>query len=497
MSNYEDTPAGGHVSFEDEGARAWRMYVTPASAHTLRRFERSNARVRGIMGPVGSGKTTKALLEGIRRTALQVPGPDGVARARFLVIRRTYRDLWRSTIASWVEWVPRNLGTWIGGKDQPAEHRLRFQIGNREIQITVQFVAIGDQAAEDALRGYEATFAFLDEADLLSPDVVGYLIKRLGRYPKKDLPNGFDGPSWYGLWMCFNAPNHDNWLYQRFFERKPRNWELFIQPGGRTPEAENVENLPNGYYDPDDGAEAWEVARLIDNKPGFSRAGQPVFTAYNDALHCGGRILQPWPGAGLILGFDAGATPACVFMQRQGRAVQILKELYTESTHARAFGEEVSRILQQEFSGLRIQAWGDPSAAYQSDTSPDPWLDIVASQIGVPVRPTYTNAVPPRLEAWKQPLSTILENGKPALSVSADCRMVRAGLNHGYRYARNSQGKVNYDRPEKNEYSHPIDAGGYGLLGTADRRDFEGRRDRARPKRKVRLPATSMFNPFR
>lgn len=361
MSGYDKAAAGEWVEFEEEGTRDWRLARTQDSAITLRRFAADDSPVRGIMGPVGSGKTTKALLEGIMRAARQEPGPDGVARAKFLVIRRTYRDLWRSTIGSWVEWVPRTQGQWTGGKDQPAEHRLTFQAGERIIKLTVQFVAIGDGAAEDALRGYEATYAFLDEADLLPPDVIGYLLKRLGRYPKKDSARGFNGATWRGLWMCFNAPNHDNWLYQKFFENRPESWALFVQPGGREARAENVENLPDGYYETD-GMEDWEVQRLIDNKPGYSRDGQPVMTEYSDALHCGDREIEPVKGHDLILGVDAGRTPACVVLQRHGRKLLVLREYCAVDIDAKSFGAMVADHLARDFPGFttRIAGWAIP-----------------------------------------------------------------------------------------------------------------------------------------
>ncbi len=60
---------------------------------TLRRFHRGKAFYRGVMGPVGSGKSTAMCMEIMRRAREQRRSPDGTRRTRFAVIRNTYREL--------------------------------------------------------------------------------------------------------------------------------------------------------------------------------------------------------------------------------------------------------------------------------------------------------------------------------------------------------------------------------------------------------------------
>jgi hypothetical protein len=73
---------------------------------TVARFLQSNAFVRGLMGPVGSGKSTACCYEILRRSAMQAPGPDGKAHSRWAVIRNTYPELKTTTIKTWHGLVP-------------------------------------------------------------------------------------------------------------------------------------------------------------------------------------------------------------------------------------------------------------------------------------------------------------------------------------------------------------------------------------------------------
>jgi len=76
---------------------------------TVSRFMRSNAPVRGIIGPVGSGKSTGCCWEVFRHAQEQTPGPDGKRRSRWAVIRNTYRELADTTVKTWLSWFPESL----------------------------------------------------------------------------------------------------------------------------------------------------------------------------------------------------------------------------------------------------------------------------------------------------------------------------------------------------------------------------------------------------
>jgi len=50
-----------------------------------------------------------------------------------------------------------------------------------------------------------------------------------------------------GLLLDTNPPDDDSWWYKLFQVDRPDSAEIFRQPSGRAPEAENLPNLPPDY----------------------------------------------------------------------------------------------------------------------------------------------------------------------------------------------------------------------------------------------------------
>ena len=74
-----------------------------------------------------------------------------------------------------------------------------------------------------------------------------------------------------------------------------------------------------------------------------------------------------------------------------------------------------------------------------------------------------------------------MADGKPALLVSPECRVLLKGFTSGYCRRRiNTKGAPRYeDRPAKNKYSHPHDALQYMFLGAGEGKALtQGRRIR-------------------
>ena len=73
-------------------------------------FLQDDSFVRGLMGPVGSGKTFASLAEVMLRAVKQEPSPiDGIRYTRFAVIRNSYPELRTTTIKTWQEIFPENV----------------------------------------------------------------------------------------------------------------------------------------------------------------------------------------------------------------------------------------------------------------------------------------------------------------------------------------------------------------------------------------------------
>ena len=84
-----------HTSVPHDLHAALQPSVAPP---TIAKFAQSDALVRCLVGPVGSGKTMGTIMELLRRTVDQAPF-EGVRRTRFVCVRNTLQQL-RSTVLS-------------------------------------------------------------------------------------------------------------------------------------------------------------------------------------------------------------------------------------------------------------------------------------------------------------------------------------------------------------------------------------------------------------
>lgn len=429
------------------------------------RFMRSTKPTQILNGPIGSGKTTTCFMKAIRIASRQMPSTrDKKRKFKLCVVRDTYRQLWKTTLPSWFKRVPKSVGEFTGAENAPATHRIEFELDDKTVvEFQVDFVAIGENSVEDVLRGYEPTAFYLNEADLLAREVYTYARGRIGRYP--DMSEG--GPSWYGILMDCNAPELTSWLYLDMFRQTPDDVTLLKQPSGFDPRAENLENLPPGYYENQrSGQPDWYIARMLENKPGYSRAGKPIYKDFQDERHVSLSTLKPIPGLKLAIGFDAGLSPAAVFTQRLPNGQRrILRELVSEpGTGPRRFGRNVVQKLQDEFPAFRpsqIIGYADPSAAYGNDKDAGElsWIEMVAAETGITILAAPTNALIPRLEAVRNSL-TMLIDGAPALLLDPGCVILREGFNSGYRFKKLPGTEIERyaEEPDKTPHSHPHDA---------------------------------------
>lgn len=487
--------------------------------------------ITAIMGPYGSGKTTTCMRKILESVFWQKPGPDGVRRARWCVVRDTYQQLETNVLNSWFTWFPKTKENWNG---REMCHRLHLDVVGLDgksaepIYLEVYFRAMGDRKAEEVLKGLELTGLWLNEVDTLDKSVLRFGLPRCGRYP----PAKDGGCQWYGVICDFNAPDIDNWTYELLVEEKlPIEGEALDklrevvgqrfgigfhrQPGGRSvdPKPENSKNLPAGYYETMiTGMSANDVRRFVDNEFGAVRSGQPVYPEFNDTIHTAKEPLKPLPGVPVGMAVDGGTTPAAVFGQRDdsGR-IRWLNELVVfasdddavlEQMGPETFGQLcgefwVEHYGQSDFGG----AWGDPAAWYGIDDEYS-WVSLFwaafrkavgsrASRWRLKPAPCNGNRLPERIEAVRRPLKE-MRGGQPAFQLSPTCRVLRRGFNNGYVIVRTqlSNGMGRYaDKPLKNDYSHVQDAGQYLNLGLT-RRGAVGEDGAVKSKAAKRRPST-------
>jgi hypothetical protein len=438
---------------------------------TLAAFHASPAFYRGVMGPVGSGKSTAMCMELMRRALAQRAGPDGVRRTRFAVVRNTYRELEDTTLKTWLDWFGEDL---FGPFHRSSmTHRLR----HADAEAEILFRSLDRPGDLKKLLSLELTGAWVNEAREIPKALVDALGDRVERYPAaRD-----GGCTWAGVIMDTNPPDDDHWWYALAEVERPAHWAFFRQPGGLlerggrfapNPAAENLANLPRGYYEKRMAGKSPDHVRVYYcARYGFVGDGRPVYPEFSDAVHVAPEPLAPLPGRTLYVGIDFGLTPAAVFGQRtpSGRWFW-LDELVTSSMGAVRFAELLARRLNERYAGLETAIFGDPAGSQQSQVDERTPFDILRAA-GIDARPAPSNDGLLRREAVALPLSRLVD-GKPGLVVSPACAVLRKGMAGGYHYRRVPvAGEERYeDKPCKNRFSHVCEAGQYLMLGAGEGR---------------------------
>jgi len=451
-------------------------HITPQGA-VLQQYFDSSAPVQIIIGPLGSGKTIQTCVKIPEIMRAQKPNKQGVRLTRFIAARNTYSELFTTTIKDWVE-CNGHLGEFNQGGKKPPSQLLRFNLedGTR-VESEMIFLAFDRPDHVKKARGIQTTGVWLNEVKELPKAVVDMLDLRHGRYPSKK-----EGVtcSWHGMLGDCNAPDEDHWLYNLAEENKPDDWEIFKQPGGvikigeewkPNPLAENIDNLPNNYYmcGLQGKGEDWIKVNLA-NEYGFVSDGKPVHPRYVDSIHCIDIDYTPTLDDDIILGFDWGRTPACSFMQKTSVGGWIVfDELGAEDMSAVTFAPELAKHIRANYPQNRFKGWGDPSGGKGQGTEDTPFRIMTAQ--GIPVRPTEkSNNVLLRRSGVEIPLRDIGMDGRPRLVILPKAKMIRKGLAGGFCYKRvMTAGDPKYhDEPDKNKYSHYVEALEYALVGEGE-----------------------------
>lgn len=501
-----------------------RPEVTYIASPTCSRFHGSSAFVRGLMGPIGSGKSVACCVEMLQRAQQQNPGLDGVRRSKWAAIRSTYPQLKSTTIQTWLNWFrPITQMKY----DSPIEGIVRHPMADgTRVELTILFLALDLPQDREKLTSLELTGAWINEARELDWDIVTEVPSRLRRYPNDEM-SGFW--SWSGMIMDTNPPTDDSRWYKTFETECPTNWELFRQPGAlvarphgktylydRNPGAENVEHLrdrsrPAGvdntgyeYYEGMIGLERESVEGVVglglpvvngvavgkqkgtnyskghdwigvmcEGKYGICFDGKAVYRdVWDDSVHLSKVPLPILKDVPIRLGWDFGLTPACIIGQMSPRGqLRILREVVGTDMALRQFIREHLRpVLENEFRGLAIISTCDPAGLQRGQVDAVTCLSELFAE-GIPTEAAPTNDFPLRRDAVTEFLTRRLGD-EAGLVLDPSCQILRKGFNGGYHYKRMQvSGENRYsESANKNEYSHPHDGLQYLCLSADERR---------------------------
>lgn len=443
---------------------------------TIARFMASRALYRGLMGPVGSGKSSACSVELLAKAVAQAPDAGGLRRTRFAVVRNTYRELKDTTLKTWLAWFPEDGFGPFALTDMTHRLNLALADGTRLV-CEVLFRALDKPQDVKKLLSLELTGAWVNEARELPLSLVEALGDRVERFP----PAREGGCSWSGVILDTNPPDTDHWWHRLAEEAKPEGWDFFRQPGGlvevngafqSNPQAENLEHLPKDFYlRRMAGKSVRHVRVYYCGRYGFVQDGMPVYPEFDEARHVSLAPLDPVDGLPLYVGLDFGLTPAAALAQRlpDGRW-RYLDELVTQNMGMVRFAALLSDLLRTRYPGLSPVIWGDPAGMARAQTDERTPYDILRAG-GLQARPTSTNDPLLRREAMAAALSRSID-GAPGLLLSPRCGTLIRGMAGAWRYRRLLvSGQERFDEsPEKNRFSHICEAAQYLLVGAGEGR---------------------------
>lgn len=442
-------------------------------------FMQSDARIRHIMGPFRSGKSSGSVVEVVRRSMMQAPGPDGFRRSRWMIVRNTMKQLKDTTLKTWLAWFPSGtIGYW---KETGATYYIEPK--DSDVRAEVMFRALDRAEDTDNLLSLEITGCYFNEVREIEREILEKVDGRIGQFPS--MKDG--GPTWYGIWADTNPPEEGSYL-QRMYDGvdpddgktiKPNGWDVFKQPPAvlkqgdglwkTNPQAENLGNLIPGYYENQLKDKTDEYIRVnLGSEYGRSKGGKPVHPEFNRGVHVAKSSLVPDPANLLLLSADFGHTPAISFQQQNAFGqVLLLDEVVTFGMGLeRAIEERVLPLMRQRFDGFEVFVTGDPSGATGSDADEVSCATIFQryKRKGLgKVKFAYSNNPIHRQGALDHFLTRMCGSGRPAFLVDPRCDWTIQALHGKFMFKKFKDGR-NSTEVDGNDWSHIGDAVEYGAM---------------------------------
>lgn len=455
------------------------MNINYTAPPTCARMMKSQALIRLIAGPVGSGKTTAVIHEMLRRSLEQHKAPDGYRYTRWAICRQTLSQLKQTVL--------KDILGWFGplAEYKVSESTIHIRFG--DVRSEWILVPMEDPEDQRRLLSSQLTGAWISEGIEVDANIVAPILGRCARYPNAAL----GGCTWSGIIIDTNMPTEGTPWHTIMAMDTPPEWQIFIQPGGMEPNAENLEWLNQTpetlKLKPDDPVRLAQgrvyysrqlhgnnpdwVKRYIHAKYGNDPSGAAVFRETFKAQTSDGRPwhvvdeLQPITARPLIIGQDFGRDPCAVIGQldHMGRLL-VLGEC---NSHEMGLELHIQMSLKPQlmlprYLGMMIMMVGDPSGASRDTLYEETCFDLLKKS-GFNAYPAPTNNIDARLRACEGYFMGARGAGPAIIIDKTNCPNLIRALNGGYRFAYTKQGMAK-PLPEKNEHSHIADAFQYLCL---------------------------------
>ena len=277
---------------------------------------------------------------------------------------------------------------------------------------------------------------------------------RCGRFPQ--------APTWYGMVLDSNLPTEGTPWANAATTPLP-GWQVFIQPSGLSPEAENLnwllqtsDTLKLPIDHPDRLAKgreyyarlststnpAW-VKRYVMAELGPDPSGAAVYAGmFFTAFHCRDELLVI-PGAPLLIGLDLGRDPWAVL----GQIDSVSRLLVHEEIPADDIGLKLQlpRIRQvvsgRRYVGCPVCIVFDPSGMAKGNFDEFTSYDVITSY-GFMAMPAPSNRLAPRLNAVERFLTETRGGTASMLINRVLCPKLVTAMNGGYRFKYNQIGEA-------------------------------------------------------
>lgn len=422
---------------------------------------KSEAFVRIIAGPVGSGKTTACIFEMLRRAIEQTPAPDGIRYTRFAILRQTLKQLKDTVLKDIIQWLD-GLVTY-----KVSDNTIYVHFG--DVKSEWLLLPMEDMEDQRRLLSSQLTGAWFSECIEIDPSLVAAVSGRCGRYPGANL----GGASWFGIIGDTNMPSEGSPWHTLMAIDTPPEWQCFFQPGGLTEEAENLDwltqtpdtlKLPLGdpvrraqgrkYYErlARGNNDDW-VRRYVHALFGNDPSGSAVFRESFKLSYHGAESVEPVVGHPIIVGQDFGRNPCAIIGQldHKGRLL-ILEEIATEDIGLELHIQRYLRpaLFNERYLGRPVYIIGDPAGNQRSTTYEETSFDVLKRN-GLMAFPAPTNDIDKRIRAVESFLLMQRDGGPGFLLDRERCPKLAMAMNGNYRYVKTKAGQLR-PKPDK---SHP------------------------------------------
>lgn len=467
------------------------VLVKYESSPTADSFHNSNADIRLVMGPVGSGKSTMMIIELIMMAVMQKPDKYNMRSSRWIIVRETYPQLRNTVYESFKLWLKPNEITCRYTESAPMRIRWKDKLADGTMMnAEFIFMAVAKPQDYENLKSLELTGGFINECGAMDYEVVTTVLSRLGRYPAPVDAVDPDNPiTRVSLIMDTNPPEDDGWVAEKMAS-VPRGWELWKQPGALlkdssgeegyvlNPEGENFRYLgvgPRAYYlNKVSSMTPEQISVLFCGNFGVTSDGKAIYRRqWVDSYHVSKAEMSGLTGTEILLGWDWGrGGEACIIGQKTANGqLRILHEIIADNIGLADFAKNFVKPYLEEFypkGKFSINSVGDPAGVGSHGLSENGlnYFDVLNnSKTGVfrgwfQTVPAKSNHVELRLNAVRHFLTEKTPNGAPLFQLNRDCGVLRKGFNAAYCYERKQvMGRAQYkDAPTKGPSSHPQDA---------------------------------------